>query len=79
MTRRRLALALPLLIALGAAACMRPEMPPVKIEMPLASSVDYLDDVSPILERRCVVCHSCYNAACQLKLSSIEGIERGGS
>ena len=58
---------------------MRPEMPPVKIEMPLASSVDYLDDVSPILERRCVVCHSCYNAACQLKLSSIEGIERGGS
>ena len=58
---------------------MRTEMPPVKIEIPLASSVDYLDDVSPILERRCVVCHSCYNAACQLKLSSIEGIERGGS
>jgi hypothetical protein len=26
-----------------------------------------------------VVCHSCYNAACQLKLGSYEGIERGGT
>ena len=79
MTRRRLALALPLLLSLTAMACMQTDMPPVKVETPIATSVDYLDDVSPILARRCVVCHSCYNAACQLKLSSIEGIERGGS
>jgi hypothetical protein len=26
-----------------------------------------------------VVCHSCYNAPCQLKLSSYEGLDRGGS
>jgi hypothetical protein len=58
---------------------MQTDMPPVEVETPIATSVDYLDDVSPILERRCVVCHSCYNAACQLKLGSIEGIERGGS
>lgn len=32
-----------------------------------------------VLETRCVVCHGCYDAPCQLKLGSYEGIERGGS
>ncbi|MCF6354953.1 MAG: fatty acid cis/trans isomerase [Candidatus Polarisedimenticolaceae bacterium] len=35
--------------------------------------------VKPILERRCVVCHGCYDAPCQLKLSSGEGLRRGAS
>ena len=42
-------------------------------------SVDYWNDVKPIVENRCVVCHGCYDAPCQLKMSSIEGIERGAS
>lgn len=41
--------------------------------------VDYWHDVKPVIEHRCVVCHGCYDAPCQLKLSSIEGIERGAS
>ena len=44
-----------------------------------AGDTDYWTEVKPILENRCVVCHGCYDAPCQLKLSSIEGIERGGS
>jgi len=44
-----------------------------------AGNVDYWSEVQPILDKRCVVCHGCYDAQCQLKLSSIEGIERGGS
>jgi len=36
-------------------------------------------DVLPILESRCVVCHACYDAPCQLKLSSLEGVTRGAS
>lgn len=32
-----------------------------------------------VLEQRCVVCHSCYDAPCQLKLSAIEGLDRGAS
>lgn len=36
-------------------------------------------DVRTILNQRCVVCHSCYDAPCQLKLTSTEGILRGGS
>lgn len=35
--------------------------------------------VEPILNSRCVVCHACYDAPCQLKMTSSEGIERGAS
>ncbi len=42
-------------------------------------AVSYDDAVRPILESRCVVCHGCYDAPCQLKLSSPEGIHRGAS
>ena len=42
-------------------------------------SVDFWSEVKPILDQRCVVCHACYDASCQLKMSSIEGIERGAS
>jgi hypothetical protein len=42
-------------------------------------SVSFRDQVRPVLERRCVVCHSCYDAPCQLLLSSHQGIERGAS
>ncbi|NOH82807.1 fatty acid cis/trans isomerase [Vibrio sp. 03-59-1] len=39
----------------------------------------FLDEVKPILDKRCVVCHACYDAPCQLKMSSVEGIDRGAS
>ncbi|HEX3769231.1 MAG TPA: fatty acid cis/trans isomerase [Polyangiaceae bacterium] len=32
-----------------------------------------------VLETRCVVCHGCYDAPCQLKLGSFEGIDRGAT
>lgn len=41
--------------------------------------VDYWQDVKPVLESRCIVCHGCYDAPCQLKLGSPDGINRGGS
>ena len=41
--------------------------------------ISYEYQVRPVLERRCVVCHGCYDAPCQLKLSSHEGIARGAS
>jgi hypothetical protein len=52
--------------------------PPVKVQAP-AKKIDYLTEVKPILDKRCVVCHSCYNAPCQLKLSAYDGLERGGT
>jgi len=37
------------------------------------------NDIKPVLEKRCVVCHGCFDAPCQLKLSSMEGITRGAN
>ncbi|MGG2397856.1 fatty acid cis/trans isomerase [Pseudomonas sp. SH1-B] len=44
-----------------------------------AESVSYVDDVEPILTNKCVACHTCYDAPCQLNLGSGEGILRGAS
>ncbi|WP_185235008.1 fatty acid cis/trans isomerase [Teredinibacter franksiae] len=43
------------------------------------NGIDYWTEVKPILEKRCVVCHACYDAPCQLKLTAPEGAERGAS
>ncbi len=58
--------------------CSVEPLKPVKVEV-AHKKVDYVKDVKPILDKRCVVCHSCYNSPCQLKLSSFEGAKRGGS
>ena len=59
------------------AACATPP-PPVQVQIP-DHPIDYLREVKPLLDKRCVVCHSCYNSPCQLKLSSYEGLDRGAS
>jgi hypothetical protein len=45
----------------------------------LPGGVSYRRDVKPILDRRCVVCHGCYDAPCQLTLGSWDGIARGAT
>lgn len=42
-----------------------------------AGSVTYHSRIRPLLESRCVVCHGCYDAPCQLKLDAWEGLVRG--
>ncbi len=44
-----------------------------------SKKVSYNQDVKPILENRCVACHACYDAPCQLKMSSFEGLDRGAT
>ncbi|MEY4684797.1 MAG: hypothetical protein RLZ25_1256 [Pseudomonadota bacterium] len=43
------------------------------------SAPDFIADVKPILDGRCVVCHACYDAPCQLQLGSYEGVTRGAN
>ena len=43
------------------------------------SFVSYSKEVQPIFNQRCVVCHACYDAPCQLKFSSFEGLDRGAT
>ncbi|MFD1008379.1 fatty acid cis/trans isomerase [Oceanisphaera ostreae] len=44
-----------------------------------SQSIDYQNDIKPIFEQKCIACHACYDAPCQLKLSSNEGVLRGAS
>jgi len=37
----------------------------------------YLDQIQPLLAARCVACHGCFEAPCQLNLQSYEGLRRG--
>jgi len=60
------------------AGCAAPPPPPVRIQIP-DRRIDYVAEVKPLLDKRCVVCHSCYNSPCQLKLSSYEGVDRGAT
>ncbi len=55
---------------------------PKALEIPViphASKLSYYQHTRPILEQRCVVCHGCYDAPCQLKLDSYEGLLRGAN
>lgn len=47
--------------------------------MTLAQEISYSRDIQPILTEKCVVCHACYDAPCQLNLGSGEGVRRGAS
>lgn len=40
---------------------------------------DYPPGVKTIVEQRCMVCHGCYDAPCQLKLDARTGVQRGAS
>lgn len=39
---------------------------------------DYLAEVQPLFNRRCVACHGCLASPCNLKLDSYPGVTRGG-
>ncbi|WP_293775500.1 fatty acid cis/trans isomerase [uncultured Oxalicibacterium sp.] len=43
------------------------------------TGLSYNQTIRPILDQRCVVCHACYDAPCQLKTTSWEGLSRGAS
>ncbi|MCJ8294823.1 MAG: fatty acid cis/trans isomerase [Colwellia sp.] len=44
-----------------------------------AQAIHFNQQIQPIIENRCVVCHGCYDAPCQLKMESRAGIERGAN
>ncbi|MBA1201005.1 fatty acid cis/trans isomerase [Pseudomonas capeferrum] len=44
-----------------------------------SSTISYTRDIQPILTEKCVACHACNDAACQLNLGSAEGVERGAT
>ena len=67
-----------ILITLFFTACSIKPLEPIKFET-INKEVSFVNEIKPILDNRCVSCHSCYNSPCQLKLSSFEGLQRGSS
>ncbi|HUL00838.1 MAG TPA: fatty acid cis/trans isomerase, partial [Nitrospirota bacterium] len=67
-----------LLLALLFAGCAAKAPLPVMVNIP-ERTINYLAEVKPILDKRCTVCHSCYNSPCQLKLDSFDGVDRGAT
>ncbi|MEP5764396.1 MAG: fatty acid cis/trans isomerase [Halieaceae bacterium] len=51
----------------------------VQAETQHSAVEDYPPDVKPIIEQRCMVCHGCYDAPCQLKMDDWIGLNRGAS
>jgi hypothetical protein len=41
--------------------------------------VSYHLDIKPILDKKCIVCHACFDAPCQLVLTHATGLERGAN
>ncbi len=81
-------LVLGVLVLVGCASLVREDLQalfgpsdPTRFDVPTKPTANllYHRDVQPILDQRCVVCHACYDAPCQLKLSSWEGVARGAS
>jgi hypothetical protein len=46
---------------------------------PVGDATSYQHTAQPIFERRCLVCHACYDAPCQLKMERFAGLDRGAS
>lgn len=73
------------LLLLLTAACQNPHQStvdhpssiPAPLPVPVDRPVSYVEDTQPIIESKCLSCHSCFDAPCQLKLESAEGLLRG--
>ena len=86
ITSRSLLPALLILLSLAACSSSPPSVTEGQAALDYGAMLTAPEDpillgerVKPVLDRRCVVCHGCVDAPCQLKLSSYEGLTRGAN
>jgi hypothetical protein len=68
-------------ISLALAGCMQSGISEKELEPTVSRQQTYSfnADVKPILDQKCIACHACYDAPCQLKLTSGAGLLRGAT
>lgn len=44
-----------------------------------AEDISYTHDIKPVIDTKCIVCHACFDAPCQLVLTHADGLARGAS
>ncbi|MFN8391829.1 MAG: fatty acid cis/trans isomerase [Bdellovibrionota bacterium] len=49
------------------------------VALPQVRFQSFAENIQPILNRRCAVCHSCNDSPCQLDQGSFAGVDRGAS
>jgi len=68
-------------LTLCQAACTHaspPKLAPLPTQDRPGTTISF-EEVRPVFEGRCAVCHGCYDAPCQLVLTSAAGLDRGAS
>jgi len=75
---RTFLLALLGIVFVGCSTVVQKAKPVAVPQEAYAKKVSFLE-AKEVLDKRCVVCHSCYNSPCQAKYSSYEGLDRGAS
>ncbi|MFV1978146.1 MAG: fatty acid cis/trans isomerase, partial [Myxococcota bacterium] len=79
-TAASLGLLVTTLLCLGMTCAQPPPVELATLPGPTGSEpISYREQVQPVLENRCVVCHGCYDAPCQLQFASYEGLDRGAT
>jgi Fatty acid cis/trans isomerase (CTI) len=68
-----------LMVPFGCAGPRRIEHPEPRLALSPADAKTSWAQAQHVFENRCVVCHGCYDAPCQLKLGTAEGVERGAT
>ncbi|MAW82507.1 fatty acid cis/trans isomerase [Marinicaulis aureus] len=69
------------IIALALSALLNRNAPRHDATLTVAAPTDTYDPAGlpRTIERRCVVCHGCYDAPCQFRMTSDEGVARGAT
>jgi hypothetical protein len=77
---RALALVLPAFVVIPLACGSPPKaIAPAPVLAVTPAEVALWSEAQSVFESRCVVCHGCYDAPCQLKLGTFDGVERGAT
>jgi Fatty acid cis/trans isomerase (CTI) len=68
-----------LVLVLACGGPPRVDRPQPAVQLTPAQASASWSKAQGVFETRCVVCHGCYDAPCQLKLGTYEGIDRGAT
>jgi hypothetical protein len=78
ITKKRVSLLILFGVLLMVTAC-KPDNRTVPRIITEKQSFDFQREIRPIIDNKCIACHACYDAPCQLKMQSADGVIRGGS
>lgn len=77
--RKLLAVITATILLFGCDGAEYPVPEPDELPKAVTETVSFETDIRPIVETKCLACHACFDAPCQLKMESAAGLVRGAS